>query len=51
MLGCSSHYTAYWRVQVPEALVEQVDVFHLPDIMGSDHCPIGLVLKGFSKGV
>ena len=34
------------RLQVPDALASKVhDVFHLPDISGSDHCPIGLVLR------
>ena len=29
--------------QAPEALAGNVhDTFHLPSIMGSDHCPVGL---------
>lgn len=33
-------------VQVSEPLLAQVhDCFHLQDILGSDHCPVGLVLK------
>ena len=49
MLACSCEHAAQLCVQVPEALVEQVDAFHLPDVMGSDHCPIGLVVKGLSN--
>merc|ERR1712032_1659386 len=37
-----------WRIDyclVPPSLLPRVhDAFILPDIMGSDHCPIGLVL-------
>ncbi|EIE20819.1 hypothetical protein COCSUDRAFT_18358, partial [Coccomyxa subellipsoidea C-169] len=37
-----------WRLDyflVSEALAERVhDIFHLPDVQGSDHCPVGLVL-------
>ncbi|BDA42349.1 DNA-(apurinic or apyrimidinic site) lyase [Coccomyxa sp. Obi] len=37
-----------WRLDyflVSEAMAGKVhDVFHLPDVQGSDHCPIGLVL-------
>ncbi len=33
-------------MQVSQALLDQVhDCFHLTDFMGSDHCPVGLVLK------
>lgn len=33
-------------LQVSETLLEQVhDCFHLTDFMGSDHCPVGLVLR------
>ena len=33
-------------LQVSQPLLEQVyDCYHLTDIMGSDHCPVGLVLK------
>jgi exonuclease III len=33
-------------MQVPESLVVQVhDVYHLPEMTGSDHCPVGLVLR------
>lgn len=33
-------------LQVSEPLLEHVhDCFHLVDFMGSDHCPVGLVLK------
>lgn len=38
-----------WRLDyflVSETLLEQVyDCFHLSDFMGSDHCPVGLVLR------
>jgi len=33
--------------QVPATLAPRVhDCYHLPDVRGSDHCPIGIVLKG-----
>ena len=33
-------------LQVSEPLLAQVhDCFHLKDTLGSDHCPLGLVLK------
>ncbi|XVE90857.1 hypothetical protein DITRI_Ditri20bG0109900 [Diplodiscus trichospermus] len=44
-----------WRLDyflVSEAIADNVhDSYILPDVMGSDHCPIGLILKFFkSKG-
>ncbi len=40
---CHDHCVA---LQVSETLLEQVhDCFHLTDFMGSDHCPVGLVLR------
>lgn len=37
--------TCDWS-QVPEALAARVhDCFHLPEVRGSDHCPVGLVLE------
>ena len=41
--ACHDHCVA---LQVSETLLEQVhDCFHLTDFMGSDHCPVGLVLR------
>ncbi|MGD9100980.1 MAG: exodeoxyribonuclease III, partial [Anaerolineae bacterium] len=38
-----------WRLDyffiVAEALERVVDAFILPDVMGSDHCPVGLQLR------
>ena len=39
-----------WRLDyffaVNELRERLVDAFILPDVMGSDHCPVGLRLKG-----
>lgn len=38
-------FLACW-LQVSEGLLKDVhDCFHLTETLGSDHCPIGLVLK------
>lgn len=38
-------------VQVSEELMHSVhDCFHLTDTLGSDHCPIGLVLMTTPEG-
>lgn len=40
MIDCSA------GAQVSESLASQVyDSYHLPDVTGSDHCPIGIVLR------
>jgi hypothetical protein len=37
-------------VQVSESLADKVhDAYHLPDVQGSDHCPIGIVLRTDSR--
>ena len=34
------------RLQVSQALISRVhDSYMLQDVMGSDHCPLGLVIK------
>jgi hypothetical protein len=36
-------------LQVSEALWPSVhDCYHLHDVMGSDHCPVGVVLKNLN---
>lgn len=43
---CTLLVTVHAYLQVSEPLVAQVhDCFHLKDTLGSDHCPVGLVLK------
>ncbi len=35
-----------YHVQVTEDLMEHAhECFHLPDVEGSDHCPVGIVLR------
>ena len=44
--GWSALATRSHMLQVSEPLLAQVhDCFHLKDTLGSDHCPLGLVLK------
>ncbi len=45
LLAVAQKLSLYFCTQVSEALAGKVhDIFHLPDVQGSDHCPIGLVL-------